>query len=254
MRIALLSDTRAARLPPDYQPLYRARQERLAASVNAAKADMVLIAGNLTQNGRQEEAAEFKTQIERFTAPVRYVFGNRDVGAKRVPGHENPVTAARVARMEARLGPSFWAEALPGVRIVAVNSSLFGSGLPQERAQWGFLESLLARPAPTPTLLLTHAPPFVSAADEPGGSHQNIEPKPRARLLTLMARGGVRAILSGSLPRPPATRREGIALITAPFAAPGLPFERQKQESLGWTLVTVTSTGDIRFSVNLIMG
>lgn len=253
MRIALLSDTRAARLRPEYQPLYHARLERLTASVNAAKVHMVLLAGNLTQNGRPEEIVEFKAQVRRFTAPIRYVFGNRDVGEKRLSGQQNTITAARVARMEASLGPSFWAEALAGARIVAVSSPLFGSGLPQERAQWAFLESLLARPASTPMLLLMHAPPFVSTADEPGGSHPNIEPKPRARLLRLLARGEVRAILSGNLPRPPATRRDGIALIAAPFAAPGLLSERE-QQPLGWTLVTVSPGGDVRYAVNLIIG
>lgn len=254
MRIALLSDTRIARLRPEYQPLYRARLDRLIASVNAAKVDAVLIAGNLTQNGRRDEVAEFKAQIKRFTAPVRYVYGERDVGGKRYPGQENPITAARIAPLEASLGPSFWAEALAGARVVAVNSSLFGSGLPQERVQWAFLGILLARPAATPTLLLTHYPPYLSSEGEPGGSAANVEPKPRARLLKLLARGGVRAVLSGSLPRIPPNRRKGIPLISAPSTA-AAPGPASPQPPLqGWTQVTAAPDGEVHFSLNLIMG
>ncbi len=190
---------------------------------------------------RREPDAERQTGRDcRVQSANRAVYGAHPLclrrpgcRGKRYPGQENPITAARVARMEASLGPSFWAEALAGARIIAVNSSLFGSGLPQERMQWGFLESLLARPASPPTVLLAHDPPYISAAAEPGGNRANIEPKPRTRLLKLLARGGgVRAILSGSLPRPPRPGARALRL------SPRRPCRRFRDGRRSWWLQT----------------
>lgn len=242
LRIALIADTHTNSATTGDQAKYKERLDHVIASVNSADADLVLIAGDLTQSGKPEDMAGFQTQIKGFHAPVWVVAGNHDVGAKHIPGKEGGVTAARVDLYEKNFGPSFWSKTQSGVRVIGIDSSLLGSGLSREADQWAFLETELDAPRKTPTLLVTHYPLFLTTADEPGGIYWNMEPQPRARLLTLLRRGGVRAVLSGHLHRPLVALQDGIFLYTTPPVSFGLPSGKQSE---GWTLVTVSQDRQI---------
>jgi 3',5'-cyclic AMP phosphodiesterase CpdA len=243
MRIALVADTHTNRGAQGDQPRYRERFERAIAEINAAEVDLVLIAGDLTENGAPEQMEDFRAQIQGFRAPVRCIPGNHDVGDKHLPGKEGGVTAARVAQYEKALGPSFFVEVCGGARVLGLNASLFGSGLPREADQWAFLEHECAQPDTMPTLVLLHYPPFLKTPDEPGDPYWNLEPEPRARLLSLLQQGGVRAVLSGHLHRPINLRHDGILYVTTPPVSFGLPPGRQPE---GWTLVTVKPDGTVQ--------
>ncbi len=240
-RIALVSDTHATRGTTEDQPLYRGRLDRVIADVNAAAVDMVLIAGDLTQSGTAEQFDDFKAQVAAFRAPVRCVPGNHDIGGKAIPGQSKGPTAARVARYEEKMGPTFFSRTVAGVRVIGLNTPALGSGLPVERAMWSWLEGELAAPASTPTIALLHYPPFLKTADEPGGGYWNIEPAPRARLLALLKQGGVRLVLAGHVHYALATRDDGLQVIVTLPVSFGLPRGQQPQ---GWTLVTVRADGE----------
>ena len=143
IRIGLVTDTHTTRGTNSDQPLYRARLDKVIADVNAKGVAWVLIAGDLTQGGKPEEISDFTEQVKGFRAPVSFVYGNHDVGAKVKEGGKEGVTTKRLEQIETALGPSFWVEERAGIRIVGVNSSLFGSGLPRENEQWEFLERTL---------------------------------------------------------------------------------------------------------------
>jgi 3',5'-cyclic AMP phosphodiesterase CpdA len=242
LRIALVSDTHTTRGTAEDQPLYKERLDHVIASVNGANADLVLIAGDLTQGGKPEEMADFQDQIKGFHAPVWFVFGNHDVGNKRTPGQKGGVTAERIALAEKTLGPAFWSRTAGGVRVIGITSSLLGSGLPREADEWGFLENELKTPSKAPTLVLMHYPLYLQSPDEPGGAYWNLEPGPRARLLSLLRSGGVTAALSGHLHRPLTGQIGGIFLYTTPPVSFGLPRTKQAE---GWTLVTLSQDGRI---------
>jgi len=243
LRIALVSDTHTTRGTAEDQPLYKERLDHVMASVNSAKVDVVLIAGDLTQGGKPDEMADFQAQIKGFQLPVSFVFGNHDVGGKRAAGQKGGVTAGRVALAEQTFGvPSFWSRAFNGVRVIGLNSSLLGSGLPEEAEQWSFLENELKAQSKTPSIVLMHYPLFVKSAAEPGGEYWNIEPEPRARLLALLQSGGVRAVLTGHLHKSLTGQQGGIFLYTTPPVSFGLPRGKQPE---GWTLVTVSPTGAV---------
>lgn len=249
LRLALITDTHTNRGVKDDQPLYKGRFDRVIAAVNAERGiDTVLFAGDLAEGGRSEEWDDFTAQAKDIRHPVAgYVPGNHDVGAKRVPGKEGGVTAERVTRYEAHFGRSWWSKELAGgVRVVALNSPILGSGLPAEAEQWAWLEKELApgRHKGGPTLLLTHYPPYLKTPDEASDPYWNVEPEPRARLLALLAKSGdIRAVLSGHLHRPLVNRGEnGALLYTSPPVSFGLPKSKQPE---GWTLVTVSRTGEV---------
>lgn len=238
MQIALVADPHTTRGTAEDQPLYRGRFANVIAAVNAAKVDVVLVAGDLTQGSKDEQAADFRELAAGFAAPVYWVPGNHDSGDKITPGKDfPPVTSEKVRRYEALLGPACQSVEIAGVRVICANASIYGSGLPEEAEQWAFLEKELGRPAAIPTVLLQHYPLFVDHPHEPGGNYWVMEPEPRMRLLNLLRRGGVQAVLSGHYHRPLATWYDGMAFITAPAVSFGLPRETQ---GTGWVRVTIT--------------
>lgn len=238
VRFALVSDPHVTRGTNEDQPLYRGRFERTIESVNSHGVDAVLMAGDLTQGGKADEFADYRELAGKFKAPVYAVPGNHDVGGKVLP-NEKGVTAARVTNFEKIIGPTFWSQTIKGVRVLGIDSPVLGSGLPVENDQWTFLDKELDKPHEEPTLVLTHYPPFLDKVDEPGGTYWNIEPAPRARLLALLHKGGVAAVLSGHLHRPIEHTIDGILFSTTPPVSFGLPRGKQAQ---GWTLVTITGS------------
>ena len=253
LRIALLSDTHTNRRAPyTDEAAYRGRLDTAIAQINAARVDAVLIAGDLTEDARPEEMDDFAAQVRGFAAPVRWVPGNHDVGGKKLATRPGvAVTSVRVDQFEKRLGPSWWSASIGSanrVRVIGVNASLLGSGLPEESAQWTFLEKELGRARAPRTLLLMHYPPFVSSPDEPGGDYWNIEPAPRARLIALILqpRARVVGVLSGHLHRWNDTRLGSIRMLTTPPISFGIPAGPQAE---GWTLLTVTPGGGLEAEV-----
>ena len=216
--------------------------EKAIAQVNAAKVDLVLIAGDLTQSGKPEECADFKTHLKHFRAPVWFVPGNHDVGHKFNSGRANgTVTPERVTAWEKAFGPSWFSKKRAGLRVIGINSSLLGSGFEREAEMWNFLERELAQPARTPTILFMHYPLFLKSPDEPGGEYFNTEPAPRSRLLHLLQQSGVKTVLTGHTHRSIVIRRDGILFLTTPPISFGLPRGKQPE---GWTLVTVFKNGE----------
>ena len=214
--------------------------------VNTSKVDLVLFTGDLTQDGKPEQADDFISEIKKLAAPVFYVPGNHDVGNKIIPGKGGTVTEARVKQFEQKLGPSFFVKIVAGVRIIGINSPILGSDLPSEKAMWVFLERELGRPSSMPTVIFSHYPAFLKQADEGGGDYWNMEPEPRKKLLGLLKQGGVKTMLSGHLHRDLVNRWEGILFISTRPIAFGLPKGKQPE---GWTLVTLTPSGEAQYEL-----
>ena len=233
-RIALLADPHVSsnRRYSNYVDNF----QRVIREVNDAHVDAVFIAGDLTQSFDTASADKFLELMKGFRPHVWYVPGNHDVGNK--PVNEKPATVSddRVSRFEKVIGPGYFAaDVAPGVRVIGITSSLFDTKLSREAEQWTFLESQLSQPRDGITLLLTHYPVFVKAVDEPD-DYFNIDRAVRPRLLELLRRGGVTAILSGHLHRPIDLTCDGIRMIGAPAISFGLP---EGKQPVGWTLVTI---------------
>jgi 3',5'-cyclic AMP phosphodiesterase CpdA len=243
VRVALVSDTHVTRGAKESQPFHRVRFNKAIAEVNSVKPDLVLIAGDLTENGTVDEYRDFKQQIRQFTAPVWYVPGNHDVGGKNIPGKKPGTFRSRMQACERALGPSWWVREQGGLRVAGANGPLFGSGFPEEKRMWEELETALALPVKTPTLFMLHYPPFQKTNNEPGGVYWNLEPYPRARLLALLKQGGVKTVLSGHLHQNLTNHFEGITLLTTTSVVHGDPL---KKAQFGWMLLTVAANGAVK--------
>lgn len=242
LRIALLSDPHTTRSQKEDRPLFKKHFEDVIAAVNAAHPDLVLIAGDLTDGGLAEQYGDFKERIQGFQPPVLYVPGNHDVGDKILEGKTGGIKETRLKQYETTLGDSYFVSNQPKVRVIGVNSSLLGSGLPEEDQEWAFLEQELAKPAAVPTVVVMHYPPFTKTSDEPGGGYWNLEPAPRQRFLDLIQRSHVSVVLTGHLHRPLLNHYEGTPIITTTAVSWGIPAGKQAE---GWTLVTVDTHGAV---------
>ncbi len=246
-RIALLSDPHVSLKTSGAVTNYGPHFEQAIAAVNAAKVDVVLVAGDLGNEGKSDEWQQFKNYIKKFDAPVFYVPGNHDVGNKLNSGKtNNPMSVERVATYEKEMGKSFYAVKKAGVRIIGVNASLLGSNFEREREQWEFLEKQLSKPSKEPTILFMHYPLFQKSADEGGGTYFDVEPEPRKRLIALLHQGGVKTVLTGHLHENLVNRLDGILYVSTEPISFGMPRGKQPE---GWTLVTVAENGEATFEV-----
>jgi 3',5'-cyclic AMP phosphodiesterase CpdA len=141
------------------------------------------------------------------------------------------------------LGPNWFACEKAGVRIIGINSCLFGSGFKEEEDQWQFLEKELAKPHTKPTFLLEHYPLFIATVDEPRRSTWNVQPELRKRLLALVEQGGVRTVLTGHLHYPITNRLDGILFLGNTTTAFGLPRGITPE---GWMLLSVPNAGEVQ--------
>lgn len=250
LRIALVSDPHVS-LDPKHA-VWIAHFDQVIDQVNAAGVDRVLLAGDLTQGGRAADIEKFLEMAGRFDAPMLAVTGNHDVGAKPMPEKATSPASERVAAFTERVGPAFFVEMIaPQVRLVGLTGSLFGSGLPEEAAQWAFLERELSPETamlPERVLVLMHYPLFVRDIDEPD-DYFNVSRESRHRLRRLFEQAGVSVVLSGHLHRPREHRLGTMTLISAPAVSFGLPRDRQP---VGWTLVTLFPEGRVESALQYL--
>jgi 3',5'-cyclic AMP phosphodiesterase CpdA len=243
-RIAFVSDTHLSLRTNESEMAYNRRFDQAIAEINAAKVDLVLIGGDLTDDGTREQMALFKQKVKQFKAPVLFVPGNRDVGVVGIGDIKTSITPEKLRLFAKELGPNWFAREKAGVRVVGINSCLFGSGFKEEEDQWKFLEKELAKPHAKPTLLMEHYPLFILMADEPRLSTRNVQPELRKRLLALARQGGVRTVLTGHLHLLFTNRLDGILFLGNATTAYGLPRGMQPE---GWLLLTVPREGEVQF-------
>ena len=144
MRIVQISDTHLSHLGgPTNDNL-----ERLIPFVNdQLRPDLVVHSGDvlIADPDSAADRAAARELLSGITAPLRVVPGNHDVGE---PGDEPwgglGTTSARVAAFAGAFGPDHWLE-LGDYAVIGLNSEVLSTGLPEEQAQWDWLETV---PAP----------------------------------------------------------------------------------------------------------
>jgi 3',5'-cyclic AMP phosphodiesterase CpdA len=171
------------------------------AFANAAKADAVIVNGDLAINGPDDDAeiAFAATALKKLDARVLVLPGNHDVGDE--PPGQDPdqiIDANRLARWDKSFAGDRWSLDAGGWRLLGVNSQLFGSGLAREDAQYQWLDEQL-KTADQPIALFLHKPLFLESATDDVATSSCMVPQARMRLLDRLKRSDVRLIVSGHL-------------------------------------------------------
>lgn len=163
MIIAQLSDTHITpeRTRADGR---RSRQESMARAIEhvlalPAPADLVLVTGDLTDHGAEDEYDAFQERLKALPMPVYVVPGNHDDRMRMLERWPEQGSQAMPGFMQ-------YVVETPSLRLLALDTVRPGSDageLCRDRLAW--LEARLSEAPETPTLVFMHHPPFKTGLD-----------------------------------------------------------------------------------------
>jgi len=216
IRFAQISDTHV-------RPAAIDRSQRFAdilAEIQAGGYDFVIHTGDLMDEPSAWAARAFKAITSRLQVPIYFVPGNHDVYNPSM-GEVGEIEAPWWARLEVDssleeqyrgwFGPAWHTSSCKGLHLLGVDSLIINSGLPEEAEQWAWLEDTLAEITsrqPAQIVLFTHLPLFIRQPDEAldaadfANRYLVIAPPGRDRLLSLIRRHRVMAVLAGHIHAP----------------------------------------------------
>jgi 3',5'-cyclic AMP phosphodiesterase CpdA len=171
----------------------------LAAWIKAAHPDLVIHTGDVTIDGADSDAHLHHCAglLRLREIPVRVVPGNHDVGDAN--HNHQPINADRLVRWQRHFGPDRWFVDFGGWRLIGLDAMLCGSGLPEERAQLGWLEAAMQEADGRRLAWFLHRPLFIGDPQEGDTGYWSIRPEPRSRLLALVRQARVALVASGHL-------------------------------------------------------
>ncbi len=146
-------------------------------------------------------ADEFFAMTSRIKPPWYLVPGNHDIGEKlhrALPELDETLSISErsIARYQQNFGPQYQSFEHENCVFILINSLLINSGLPDEPAQWYWLEHTLGTNLDKRLFVCSHYPMFLSAENE-ADHYDNIGQPGRARLAELMRTYGVEGFYSG---------------------------------------------------------
>ena len=140
--------------------------------------DLLLVGGDLTRDGslHRFELEVIHRDLTSLPFPVHVIPGNMDTGNKHAhaqgpnPRRDDPslnITSEQLRQFESVFGPSHWSVDHRGVRFSGLCDMLCGSGLPEEAAQWRWLDEQTARPRARSHVWIMHGALFIDDLREP---------------------------------------------------------------------------------------
>jgi predicted phosphodiesterase len=199
-----------------------------------------------------------KDLIQKTGLKTYIVAGNHDVGDKVsliTPNH--PIDDYSLRKFESTYGPSYQSFDIQSLHLVIINSSLFGSELPQDQEQLDWLEHDLAANRGKRIFMFSHYPIFMTEPMEPA-LYDNIEVEGRTRILELLREFNVEAAFAGHVHNFFYNRyhdTEMYGLLSTTFvrqdysemfnASPGGEFGRDDTPKIGWAEVKVYEQGHV---------
>lgn len=218
IRIVQVSDTHLSRHRGYFNPNF----EVFLRLMQADPPDLIVASGDLSFDGAAEpdDLAFARSQYDRLGVPWRAIPGNHDIGeAARFARLNQVVNSARMANWRRCFGAQWWMHDIGGWRIVALDTSLMASEVPEEVEQAVFVEHALATREGRPVLLFLHMPLYLEAPDDRTDTHYSISHDARHWLMDRCRASGVRAIASAHLHVFRELEWHGIELVWAPTTA-----------------------------------
>lgn len=157
VRIAQISDLHVRRASAKEARQFDAWLTQCIASVNAAAPDLVIVTGDLTESGDEQEYQRLRELMGALAAPYFLLPGNHDdPQALRDAFPDRPYLFENEAHVS-------YAVDMDGVRFIALDSTKRGRAggyLDIDRLAW--LQLQLGVEPPLPVLLALHHPPFAA--------------------------------------------------------------------------------------------
>jgi 3',5'-cyclic AMP phosphodiesterase CpdA len=214
-RVVQVSDTHLSRWDGPLRRNFRA----LAHFVNSTlRPDLVINTGDIIMaNPDSDEDYQVAADLHGlFSAPVRFLPGNHDVGEAYDRTTWWATTSERMARFRRFFGDAPWIEWLGDVALIGLNSQVLGSGIAEEADQWRWLEAAAGAVAGRQVIVFQHMSfwtPYSGSDQRPGG----ISEADRERVLRTLREARVWGIANGHVHRYRRTwQRDNIRELWAP--------------------------------------
>lgn len=196
-KIAVIADPHIGVAKPNFVDNW----QRAVAHVNALAPALTVILGDFTFDGANSDAdcQLARTALAALDSPCLVLPGNHDVGDTDRSSRQ-PADAERLGRWTRHFGADHWlSDAVPGWRLIGIDSQILGTGLVEEAAQWQFMEEALM--SDRRSVVFTHQPLFLDHWDEADRPYWTTTSKARHRLRQLMLKAGASAVVSAHMHR-----------------------------------------------------
>ena len=203
-----------------YRPAWIENQQTAYAQIKRLQPELILHGGDLTRDGTLHdfELEEAKASLDALQIPYHAIPGNMDIGNKFTDvqsGQPNRddiaanVTSENIERYQKYFGRFPWTFVHRNVRFSGVYAALAGSGLPEEKYFWEFMESLPQQDPAQHHVFMMHYALFLDSPDEdsplitdPERTHDwyfAISDPHRNRIFDLLKKANVDIVLSGHI-------------------------------------------------------
>jgi 3',5'-cyclic AMP phosphodiesterase CpdA len=203
-----------------YRPAWIENQQTAYAQIKRLQPELILHGGDLTRDGSLHdfELEEAKENLDALQIPYYAIPGNMDIGNKFTnvqSGQPNRddiaanVTSENIQRYQKYFGKFPWTFVHRNVRFTGVYAALAGSGLPEEKYFWEFLESLSQQESAQHHVFMMHYALFINSPKEdspkitdPDRMHDwyfAISDPHRSRIFDLLKKAKVDIVLSGHI-------------------------------------------------------
>ncbi len=217
MKIVQITDTHISHLggvpTANFEKIARFVNEVLRPTFVVHSGDVSILNPDMAAD---REAA--KSAFELIEAPMRVLPGNHDVGE---PGPEPwggfKATSERTNAFTSLFGPDHWVEIVGDYAVVGFNSEILSTGIPEEQAQWEWLETVPDATGGRPTLVFCHKP-FWTPMAHPAHA-MSVPAEALDRLLDSLAGADVKIFGSGHLHRYLREERGAALAVSGPSTA-----------------------------------
>ena len=161
-----------------FNPRFLENWETAQKQIMDLKPELMVIGGDITRDGHGHdfEFEEMKQSLDTMNIPYRAIPGNMDTGNKHTdrqgPKPERDdiglnVTSEQLKRFGQFFGEFPWSFVHKNVRFSGFYEAIAGSGLPEEKILWQWLDSLKNLPPVRQHVMLNHYALFIDDLDEP---------------------------------------------------------------------------------------
>jgi hypothetical protein len=185
-------------------------------------ANGVLVCAAILALQIEEELAFAAEQFRRIKRGILFVPGNHDIGnsCPDVRGGESVITAERRAAYILHFGADFWMrEVGTSLRLLGLNSMLFGSGLPAEAEQNELIRAAAEQADGRRLMIFQHKPLYLASATDEKPTQGALYPEHRERLRQMLSLSGEVTISSGHIHDYKTDAWENLQQIWAPSTA-----------------------------------
>mgnify|MGYP006299808373 CR=1 FL=1 len=201
-----------------FAPAWNENWQTARRQIIACEPDLLLLGGDLTRDGsiHRFELEAVKEDLDTLPFPWRVTPGNMDTGNKHTDKQgirKNRddlalnMTSGQLKQFESVFGPHCWTFVHKNVRFSSFCDMVAGSGLPEEKPFWAWLEAQRDTPRAPHHVWMMHSALFTERLDEPNYDiadpdeylnwYFGIDEPHRSRMMEVFKATGGELLLSG---------------------------------------------------------